>query len=103
VGDGDTVVERLKAVQELLDTLTDGYELEAALQEEDVEATGPALEQLRREREAITSRLRQDWRQAGPDLGRQIDGIARQLLPGAKTPPSMLQRPRRRRRQGATV
>jgi hypothetical protein len=96
---GDAVVEQLKGLQEKLGGLTDGHELEMALQDAANANDGyiAALQLLREEREAVMRKLRDEWPEAGPHLARAIDAIGRQLRPLQQDPPSMRQPPRRSR------
>ena len=103
VAGGADAVERLKGLQGMLGALTDGHELEIALEEESRhgDAVTAALKVLQAEQAEVFAKLGQDWSQAGPQLQQQVRTITQQLRPSAKTPPSMRQ-PTRRRRE-ATV
>jgi CHAD domain-containing protein len=97
--DGAPLIERLKQLQDLFGALTDAHELEVALQNEGA-AVAAATGVLHSEVASSFDRLR-DQQGAAASLERDVAAAARRLRPVAKTPRSLQQPPRRRRRQSA--
>ena len=97
--DGAPLIERLKRLQDLFGTLTDAHELDVALQDEGG-AVSAATGVLHAEVARAFDQLR-DQHGAAASLERDVAAAARRLLPVAKTPRSLQQPRRRRRRQPA--
>jgi CHAD domain-containing protein len=97
--DGAPLLERLKRLQDLFGTLTDAHELDVALQDEGA-AVAAAAGVLHAEAASSYDQLR-DRHGAAASLERDVATAARRLLPVAKTPRSLQQPPRRRRRASA--
>jgi len=93
------LVERLKRLQDLFGTLTDAHELDVALQDEGA-AAAAATAVLHSDVASSFDQLR-DQHGAAASLQRDVTATARRLRPVAKTPRSLQQPPRRRRRQSA--
>jgi len=96
-GGGAPLVERLKRLQDLFGALTDAHELEVALESEGV-AVAIAAGVLRAEVSASFDELRERSSAKGSRLKRDVEAAARRLRPVAKTPRSLQQPARRRRR-----
>lgn len=96
--DGAPLVDRLKRLQDLFGTLTDAHELEVALQNEEA-AVAAATGVLQSEVADSFDQLRDHG--TVTSLERDVAAAARRLRPLAKTPRSLQQPPRRRRRQSA--
>jgi CHAD domain-containing protein len=96
--DGTPLLERLKQLQDLFGALTDAHELEEALQNEGAAVT-VATGVLHAEVANSFDRLRDHG--AAASLERDVAAAAGRLRPVAKTPRSLEQPPRRRRRQSA--
>lgn len=97
--EGAALVERLKGLQDLFGTLTDAHELDVALQDEGA-TVAAATGVLHSEVESSFDELR-DQHGAAASLERDVAAAVRRLRPVAKTPRSLEQPPRRRRRQSA--
>ena len=97
--DGAPLIERLKQLQDLFGALTDAHELDVALQDAGA-VVAAATAVLHAEVATSFDQVRGQHR-AVADLERDVAAAARRLRPVVKTPRSLQQPSRRRRRQPA--